>query len=238
MVGQNEDLVWIKGKVITEDDSLSIPLAQVASYKLVQIFACDSIGEFRMTFPKGDSLMITALGFEPKILITDSITIEEDEAYLIPLKRTSYLIRRVDVSGFKEFAEFNNLLKQKRDQQKELDGSIRFKKVTDTLAYTKPTYSSPPPILAAVVQPLSFLYYHTSKSERMKVKSQKILREDKIRSQLTRELVARYIDLEKKELDKFMIYCNINMDLRDQESEESITVKVMDLYQAYQNEEK
>ncbi|MCU4163217.1 hypothetical protein [Carboxylicivirga caseinilyticus] len=231
-VAQQPELIWIHGKVINHSDSIPIPNAQVASFKMVRIFACDSLGEFKSTFPKGDSLMVTALGFEPKVFSRDSLN--NDELVIFDLESKSYMLDKVDVSGFKEFREFTDYLIEEREKQKELEfpSYVPY----DTMAYAKPIYHNKPPILVALFQPINYIYYYTSPSERQKIKSLREVQEDKIRSRLTRNLVHQLTELDGEKLDKFLIYCNTKIHLTEQDNEISITNKVMDLYFHYQQE--
>ncbi len=228
---------WIHARVICINNNQSLPHTQVGSYSRNLMFACDSTGEFRAAFPAGDSLKVLALGYTTRIVHIDSLLKQKSDIKIIELHPIHYQLETVDVTPYTEYSEFRDHLVNEREQQKELDKSLQFKQPTDTLAYQYATYRSKPSVLNAIVNPLSFIYYNTSRSERIKVKAQKRMQEDKIRSRLTKELVHRLTQLENEELDIFLIYCNIKISLTEHDNEASISVKVMNLYQQYLKED-
>lgn len=232
---QDSQLIWTHGKAINQKDSSAVSMAQITSYTLVQTFACDSLGEFKLTLPCNDSIKITALGFEP-ITVKIKSNIPTDSIQLFSLKPITYMIKRVDVSGYQEFRDFKEQLRADREKQKELDPMFKAKTPIDTMAYTYATFKHKPSIITGIFQPISTIYYYTNKSERTRVKNQKLIKEDKIRSRLTRELVEQITKLEDEKLDEFMVYCNLHIKVTSSDNDETITIKVMDLYNQYQIE--
>jgi len=194
------------------------------------------MGTFKVNFPGGDSLKVLALGYISKKIYLDSLLNQDSEIKIIKLQPIHYELDEVNISAFKEFHQFTDKLADIREKQKELDPSFRNNKPFDSLAHARPVYKEKPPIIAAFLQPLSYVYYYTSPKERQRIKSLRQLKEDKIRSRLTRELVQELTSFEGQDLDNFLIYCNVNISLTEGDDETSITNKVMDLYKQYQNE--
>ncbi|MBS2096842.1 peptidase associated/transthyretin-like domain-containing protein [Carboxylicivirga linearis] len=227
---------WIHGRVVDAKSNEPIPNTQVGSYKRSLMFACDSLGTFKVNFPAGDSIKVLALGYISKIIYLDSLLNQDSEIKIIKLQPIHYELDEVNVSAFKEYHQFTDKLVEIREKQKELDPSFRNTKPFDSLAHARPIYNEKPPIIAAIFQPVNFIYYYASPKERQRVKSLKQVQEDKIRSRLTRELVQKITSFEGQELDNFLIYCNLNISLNEGDNETSITNKVMYLYKQYQNE--
>nr|WP_321450181.1 hypothetical protein [uncultured Carboxylicivirga sp.] len=222
---------WIHGKVIDTTNDKPVPNTQVGSYKRSLMFACDSLGEFKANFPGGDSLKVIALGYNSKIFYVDSLLKQDSSIIILSLSPIHYELPTVNVSGFKEFREYTDKLAEIREKQKELEFPSHIP--YDTLAYIQPIYHHKPNILTAIFQPVNFIYYYTSPSERLKVKFLREMKEDKIRSRLTRDLVHQLTLFEGEELDNFLIYCNTKIHLTESDNEISITNKVMDLYMLY-----
>ncbi|MCU4174714.1 hypothetical protein [Carboxylicivirga sp. N1Y90] len=239
-VAQGVDHVWLDGLVINQADSSRLPLTQIASYKLVQIFAADSLGEFFIQVPKGDSLKFMALGFEAKSVLVDDLIDSIAGKTTIALRRTSYMIGQVDINYYKKFSEYQDYLKKMRAKQAELDlflpPEIKLGKGSDVPPDLRPLYRSKPPVLAAFFQPINYIYYHTSKLEKSKIKVLKLMEETIIRELLTVEMMREVSSLEGKELESFIVYCNVNVELNKYDTTETVRVKVMDLFAQYINE--
>lgn len=236
-IAQDGGHVWLDGVVINRADSTRLPYTQIASYKLVQIFAADSLGEFFIQVPKGDSLKLMALGFEPISFLVDDIVDRFDGKLCIAMRRTSYLIGQVDINYYKKFSDYQDYLKKMRAKQAELDlllpPDVKLGKGSDIPPDLRPLYSSKPPVVVAFFQPINFIYYHTSKLEKSKRKVLKLMEESIIRDLLTIDIMREVSGLEGKELERFVVYCNINIELNKYDTTESITVKVMDLFGEY-----
>jgi len=234
--GQSKQ-VWLHGKVVRQLDSMAIPLAQIASFKKVNLFAADSIGEFKVILDGDDRIKVVALGFESRTFYLDSMHIDADEKYLFPLSKTTYQIKQVDINSNKHYNSYMEKLSAMRSKQMEMDlmlpSHIKLGQKPDMPLDDLPTYRSNPGVLTAVFQPVNFLYYYTAKSEKQKRKMMKLLKFEKQRRMMTNEMLAKVSGLSGDELQKFVVYCNANIRFEKKDTELSIKFKVLDLYEEY-----
>ncbi len=238
LVVAQEKQVWLHGKVVSSLDSIPIPLAQLASYKKVNLFAADSIGEFRVILSESDSIKVIALGFEPRVFYLDSLAIDPDQMIYLPLDQATYQIQQVDINFYKAYSGHSARLKELRRQQMEMNlglpADIKLgKMVREVPADIQPVFEKKPPVYAALVHPLSFVHYHTSKSEKRKKKMIKLLKDEKQRNMLSPELIKTISGYKGKELEQFIVYCNANIAFTASDNETSIKYKVIDLLTTY-----
>lgn len=233
--------VWLHGKVVRESDHKAVPLAQVASYKKLNLFAADSAGEFKVILDANDSIKIVSLAFESKVFRLDSMEINADQMYLFPLKQTSYEIKQVDINSNRHYNAYMDKLDAMRAKQEEMDlmlpGDIELGRQPDMPLDDLPTYRSNPHVLKAVFQPANFIYYYTSKTERQKRKMMKLRKYDEQRKMLTVELLEEVSGLKGEKLKEFIIYCNANIKFNKKDTPLSIKYKVIDLFNAFNHEE-
>jgi len=229
--------VWLHGKVVHQADSVSIPLAQIASYQKVNLFAADSVGEFRVILSANDSIKVIALGFEPRVFHLSTMNIHPDEVVLLPLKRASYLIKQVDINFYKGYNDYTSHLKEIRNKQKEMDlhlpAHIQLGRAPEIPPDIQPTFKENPGIVGAIASPLSFMYFHTSKSEKRKRKMVKLMEQNKLRKLLSTDLIKSVSGLEGEELQEFIVYCNANVKFKKNDNETSIKYKVIDLFKVF-----
>ncbi len=199
----SDNLVWVKLSVYDKVNNKPIDGAQVISYKTMLSYVTDSLGQFRNTFNESDSLKIYSLGYDGQTIKVKQFK-QLENGIEIYLNRRTYMIRSVDVPAKKEL-------------HLHLPEDIQLAKKNDTPPPLRSdVFSSKPPIIAAVINPISYAYYFTSKKERRKRKAIQAIRRSKdhdiIRTFFNREIikeVSGYEDGEK--LNKFIIYCNLNI---------------------------
>ncbi len=234
--GQTQQ-VWLHGKVVTRGDERNIPLAQVASYKKMNVFAADSLGEFKIILDANDSIKVFALGFEARIFYLDSLNVDPDQMYVFPLESTSYHIKQVNINSNKHYMDYQDKLKMMRSKQMEmalmLPADIELGRQPDVPVDILPTYKGNPPILAAFFQPANVIYYYTSKTEKQKRKMMKLLKYEKQRQMMTIEMLREVSGYEGAELDSFIVYCNAHIKFSEMDTPLSIKYKVVDLFNEY-----
>jgi hypothetical protein len=233
--------VWLHGKVVRQSDHAVIPLAQIASFKKMNMFAADSDGEFKVILDANDSIKVLALGFESRIFHLDSLHVDADLVYQFPLVQSSYEIKQVDIHSNVHYNNYIDILKAEKQKRQEMDlmlpGDIKLGQKPDIPADIRPDYSGPPPILAAVIQPLSFIDYYTSKTDKRKRQYMELLKTEKQLNLLTNDMMQEVSGLEGEALKTFVIFCNANIKLNNKDTELSIKYKVIDLYNEYKGTE-
>ncbi|TLX77728.1 hypothetical protein E9993_03535 [Labilibacter sediminis] len=225
---KSDSLIWIKGIVIDEQSQLPIGNVQMVSYKTQMLFVANEEGVFRNSFHISDSVKIFGLGFEAKTFkVKDYINC--DTLITVVLSRRSYLIRAVDVAP-------------KRKLALHLPPDIKLAEKNETPpALRNDNFSGKPPVLAAVVSPLSFIHYYTSKSEKRKRAFREELVKHEKQSQINqfynRSVIEKISGYSGASLDSFVVYCNINLKITERHNPVIVKQMISDLYDIYKTKD-
>ncbi|MCW3805244.1 hypothetical protein [Plebeiibacterium marinum] len=224
-----KEQVWVKLIVKDSVDNKTISNAQIVSYESMIIYATDESGVFRGSFNSTDSLKVFGLGYSPTIVHVDMLK-NFPEGKIVHLGRKFYMLGTVDVPSDQELH-----LNMPKD--------INLGKENDIpTALRGDSYNKKPPVLAAVANPLSYVNYYTSKKEREKREMRRVLgqeqEQDKINEFYNRDIVKEVSGYEGEMLDKFMIYCNINIKLSADSNPVLIRMKIAELMEKFEEENK
>jgi len=227
--GSKDSLVVVRLKVWDEINKMPIENIQVISYETTQVFITDEEGSLRSTFSISDSLRINGIGYSPYTLKVSDFVGQEGYRNFY-LERTSIMIREVDVAPHKELALH-------------MPDDIKVGVINETPpALRNDGYSSKPGVVAAVLTPASFAYYHLSKSEKQKRNARKKIAEskeqDKISMLYNREIVAEVSGYEGELLDEFMIYCNVHLKLKSSDNQLLVKQQIVELKKAFEDEKR
>ncbi|MBI9061599.1 MAG: hypothetical protein JEZ14_06395 [Marinilabiliaceae bacterium] len=240
--GQSQQQVWLKGKIINREDSVAVPFAQIASYKKLRMYAADSIGEFTVMLPPDDSIKILALGFEPVVVSIRDFFSNTETPVLFSMVNISYQIQQIDINAFSTYTKYSEDLKAIHTKAQEMDlkmpADIIMGKGSEIPASIRPVFARKPPIIAAFYNPLSYATYFMSNQEKEKRQLVKLFHQDKVWQLLTPEIIQEVSGLEGEKLQQFMIYCNVNIQLTDKDTNASVRSKVMELHMNFINEKK
>ncbi len=219
---------WVKLHIIDNVDNRPIQNAQIVSYETMLFYNSDSAGIFRNTFNVTDSIKVFGMGYDAVVLKIKNIITDEDSVKNVFLSRRSYMIASVDVPAEKEL-------------QLHMPDDIHVNvKNTTPVSIRSDNFTQKPPVLAAVVSPVSYIYYYTSKRERRKRKFRELLQQEKeeqiVNNMYSRELIKEITGYVGKELDKFMVFCNINIKIDSSDNPIIVKQKVLELKEKYETE--
>ncbi|MGQ1787343.1 hypothetical protein [Saccharicrinis sp. GN24d3] len=220
--------VWVKLFVFDKTDDRPIENAQVISYETMQVFATDSMGTFRNVFNPSDSLKVFGLGYEARVVKVARFK-TMSEGMELKLARRTYMIRSVDVPA-------------KQELHLHLPEDIKMRKKSETpMALRSNAFASKPPVLAAVINPVSYVHYYTSKKERRKRNAIKEISkakdQEKINVFFNRDVikdVSRYVEGEK--LNHFIVYCNVNLKVTSRDNPMIVKQRIHDLLKKFESE--
>ncbi len=228
---QNDEknIVWVKLVVKDSVDNKIIENAQIVSYETMIIYATDESGIFRGSFSKTDSLKVFGLGYSPQVLRVNEFNDSIGER-VIHLGRKIYMIGTVDVQSDKEL-------------HLNLPKDIHFGNEDDLPASLKgDSYNKKPPIAAAVVNPLSYVNYYTSKREREKRDMRRVLvqneEQEKVNEIYNRNIVKEVSGYDGEMLDKFMVYCNVNLKVTSESNPILVRMQIAELLEKFEGEYK
>ncbi|WP_066630147.1 hypothetical protein [Labilibacter marinus] len=224
--------IWVKVLVFDKTDDRIIENAQIISYETMQAFSTDTLGTFRNIFNDSDSLKIFSLGY-------DAVTVKVADFKNLPdggeigLTRRTYMIKSVDVQAKQELhlhlPDDIKLAKKSKDDK--------------PLAVRSELFSSKPPVLAAVVNPISFVHYYTSKTERRKRNAIKELaksaEQQKINTFFNRDIIKEVSGYsEGDSLTNFIVYCNVNLKLSSRDNPLIVKQQILELKEKFETDAK
>ncbi|WP_372754778.1 carboxypeptidase-like regulatory domain-containing protein [Labilibaculum sp.] len=243
-----DSIVSISGQVIQSKSLAPIPLATISIKRTRQGTICDSLGVFHLQIQQGDTLRISALGFQglnwgiPFIFNT-----EFPPFFQIKLEDTSYLLDEVDIYALGTWDEFKEAFINSKVEEKDAIN----KTITEQLA----PYNTKEPnivpaqyraksekmgVVDAIFRPTDFLYSKLSNSEKSKKKISKLIRNEsntkKINSKYNADIVSDATGLEGDELEKFMEYAGPHMKVNSNSSEYQVMKQILFLFEKYQKE--
>jgi len=190
-------LVRVKGKVISAGDSAAVPVAHVVYTRNRTATSTNTGGFFSMVMLNVDSLFISAMGFKTKVVKLPRY-FNESNTLTIFLEPVVYLIGEVQVTGEKNRPNMYGIPQGKpSDIPQELRGDA---------------FNEKPPLLAAVLNPLSYWQYFLSNKEKEKrdVREAMALEKNWEMHSLNynKEMVKKLTGLNNQQAEEFMIWFN------------------------------
>lgn len=217
--------IKLKGQVLNIEDELPVPFAFVLNYRTHSGITTDDKGRFTMEMMNVDSLQISSLAFA-KTTVRVPADYNEMNTLIIYAKPNVFALPGVNVQGQK--------------QKFEMEGLPTGKKVDIEPQLRGDAYNSKPPILAAFFNPVSFLQYYVSKSEREKRETRKAIITEKkweILSQFyKKDLVMELTGLNDQEADNFMLYINSKGLLSHMSTEYDVRAVIREQFKIYRQE--
>lgn len=217
--------IRLKAQVLNLGDESPVPYAYVLNFRTHGGVTTDEQGRFTMDMLNIDSLAISSIGFT-KTIVHIPAKYNEMNVLILYAKPVRFELPQVDVSGERKKVNMDGVpMGKKLDIDPELRGDA---------------YNKKPPIIAALVNPASFLQYHLSKSEREKRDTRKAIVTEKqweILSQYyTKDLVMKLTHLSDTDADDFMIYINSKGLLSHMSTEYDVRNTIKEQYKIYRAE--
>lgn len=221
--GQQVELyvVNIKGVITSATLGEPLPYAQVINQRVHGGTYSDINGNFSISMLTEDTLLIRSMGF-----IDYFFTVKEfppKALYEIKMTPKSYQLKEVTVMD-------NSRLKKNL-------GLPDFEPIDIPTELRSNTFNEKPSLLAAFLNPVSYLTYHLDAGEKNKRETLKAIQNgkewDEFSTFYNMENIKRLTGLEGDEADAFMIYCNLNNRLPYNASQIEIEFQIMDLFFKY-----
>ncbi len=223
--------VWVQLYVFDADEHRVMENVQVISFQTMLVYLTDSLGSVRGNFNETDSLKISGMGFQPITVKVASFKNKEN-GRMVFLSRQTIMLRAVDIQA-------------ERDVNLYMPDDINMGKGDEDdvpVSLRGSDYSKRPSVLHAAVNPVGFAHYYLSKTERQKRKSMKELiadeKQQKINKIFNRDIVASVTGYKDEELDDFMLYCNLHLEVTEESNPIIVQQDVLDLSVKYEKEKK
>ena len=227
-IAQTDQYIWISGYVVDSATLSPVPYANIASFSQRQLYAADSKGHFYIQLPRQDSIKIVVIGYGTKVFRLDAFDENADDVFIFPLSRTSIMLKNIDINLKRGFIENAPASSMSLMENLHLPSDIiPYDKSKDLIpASYKPIFKYKPPVAAFFFHPVSYVSYFTTKSEKSKRKMVKVLKEEKSRHLMSRNLIKEVSGLDGDSLNEFIIFCNKNIKLLPEETIFSVRKKV------------
>jgi len=216
-----EDLVTITGQTVDSSSGEGLSNVQVLNFRVHGGTMTDSNGKFSIQADPSDTLSFKLLGYEErKIPVKELMNDKADQK--IALKVIRYQIPEVQVQG-KGILHLNLGLGGKENP---LPSELRSE-----------DFASKPNLLSAVFNPLAFMHYKLSKSEKEKRTTLAAIYSERDWQILSlvynKDIIQKMTSLTGDDLDDFMAYCNAYSDFKANATTYEVQKKIKDLFAEY-----
>ncbi|MFY9244105.1 MAG: carboxypeptidase-like regulatory domain-containing protein [Polaribacter sp.] len=223
----------LKGQVIHADNNRVLSAAHVLNLNTVQGTITNEKGYFELPTRVNDTILVSYLGFSSiKLKITnDLLKGNELEIALFekPEEVKEVVIKSTQLIGVLEIDV--KMVPKDRFTRIHING------LPQTYEVGKPekkNFSSP---IAALFQPVDFLYNHFGKKPKQLKKLQKLKKEDDLRKMLSgkfdREVMMEYLEMDRQELTELLTDCNYSDYFIKKASDLQMIEAVLDCYENY-----
>ena len=217
-------IVYIRGKVVEAETGEPVSFAHVVNPATHSGTTTNVDGMFSIRMSTEDTLIIKAVGYVDEELFISEFP--PKQLYEIVLKPVRFLIDEVTVTENLNMRERLGLPDaEPLDIPVELRGDA---------------FNEKPPWYTALVSPLSFAQYYTSKKEKQKREIRIIIQNNEEWMQFSKyfnlENIERLTGLQGKQADEFMLYCNINNRLPWFAGQMEIEFQIMDFFFKWKKE--
>ena len=198
---ENDSLLYFSGNIVSSEGDYPVALAHIINLDQHWMVKADTTGFFRIWAEPGDTLHISAIGFEYLEYIINNVNI--DSTVQISLKNRSYEIPEVSITSLGSYKQFKYKVLNLELPETGINPQVEklFKHVDFPLE-AKPVITSP----------ASLIYYFFSKDAKELKKYFEIIENQAKVNELDRRynvhIVQNLTGLQGIEARKFMEFCN------------------------------
>jgi hypothetical protein len=217
-------LVNLKARIINSADSTAVPYATIINNRNRSGTITNNDGFFSMDVLNIDSLIITSVGYQRKVLYIPHNYMGY-ETLTFTMNPISYAVREVDVTGEKPKVAGDLGTGKPVDLPMELRGDA---------------FNERPPLLAALLNPISYWNYYLSGREREKRDVREAMALQKyweMHSQnYNKEMVMKLTGLHETAADTFMMWFNSQNVLPYTSTEYEVRASIKYFFEKYKEE--
>ncbi|AUC84368.1 TonB-dependent receptor [Polaribacter sp. ALD11] len=223
----------LKGQIIHAENKSALSAAHVLNLNTVTGTITNDKGFFELPTKLNDTILVSYLGYSSiKLKITNDLL--KGNELEIALYEKPEEIREVVIRSTKLIGVLEIDIKQ---VPKDRFTRIHINGLPQTYEVGKPkskSFSSP---IAALFQPVDFLYNLFGKKPKQLKKLQKLKKEDDLRKMLAgkfdREVMMEYLDMDRQELSELLTDCNYSDYFIKKASDLQMIEAVLDCYENY-----
>lgn len=201
----------LSGKAYDKHNQRNIPYAHIINRSTISGTISDSAGVFRIHAEPGDTLFVSAMGYQFDIVTIDSV--KNDTSFKVFLVPRAYMLPEVVIYELDTYEKFQKRFAtvQVEDDRYHVPGLPHLKPGGVPLLRDTNYIRSP---IFALNSPVSFLYYNLSRKERNKRKYYQILQKDQkaqqARQRYTDDLLIEITGINEEEIDEFLRFCDFD----------------------------
>ncbi len=235
MLSQNDSLTVknLKGQIIHATTKKYLSAAHILNLNTVEGTITNDNGYFEIPTRINDTVLVSYLGYASiKLRITNDLL--KGNELLIALYEKPEEIKEVVIKSTKLIGVLEIDVKQ---VPKDRFTRIKINGLPQTYEVGKPKvkdFSSP---LAALFQPVDFLYNLFGKKPKQLRKLKKLKQEDDLRKMLAgkfdREVMMEYLQMDSKELAELLVNCDYSEYFIRKASDLQVIEAVLDCYENY-----
>ena len=219
-------IVRLKGRIINAADSSAVPYANIINNRTHSGTITNADGYFSMEILNIDSLELTSVGFQKKI-----IKIPPDysgqELLTFRMNPVNYLVGEVEVTGDKSQAGEGLGTGKPTEIPPELRGDA---------------FNEKPPVIAAIFNPISYWQYYLSRREREKREVREAMMLEKNwemhSKNYNKEVVMKLTGLNEPQADTFMVWFNAQNVLPYTATEYEVRTAIKEYFKIYKAQKK
>jgi len=223
----------LKGQVIEAETKKFLSAANILNLNSVVGTITNENGDFQITAKVNDTIIVSYVGYSSiKLKVTNDLL--KGNELVIGLYEKAEEIREVVIRSTKLIGVLEVDVKQVPQDK---FTRIRINGVPQTYEIGKPKpkdFSSP---VAALFQPVDFLYNMFGKKPNQLKKLQKLKTEDNLRKLMAgkfdREVMMEYLDMDRQELSELLDDCNYSEYFIKKASDLQMIEAVLDCYENY-----
>ncbi|MDT7831866.1 carboxypeptidase-like regulatory domain-containing protein [Flavobacteriaceae bacterium S356] len=223
----------VKGQVVDALSKKALSAAHILNLNSVVGTITNDTGLFDISAKANDTIIVSYLGYSSiKIKITNDLL--KGNELLIELYEKAEEVKEVIIKSTKLIGVLEIDVKQ---VPKDRFTRIRINGLPQTYEVGKPkgrNFRSP---IAALFQPVDFLYSHFGKKPKQLKKLQKIKKEDNLRKimagKFDREVMMEYLEMDRQELMELIADCNYSDYFTKKASDLQMIEAILDCYENY-----
>ena len=223
----------LKGQIVHADSKRTLSAAHILNLNTVEGTITNDKGYFELPTRANDTILVSYLGFASiKLKITNDLL--KGNELVIALYEKPEEIREVVIKSTKLIGVLEIDIKQ---VPKDRFTRIHINGLPQTYEVGKPKgkdFSSP---LAALFQPVDFLYNLFGKKPNQLKKLQKLKKKDDLRKMLAgkfdREVMMEYLEMDRQELSELLSDCNYSEYFIKKASDLQMIEAILDCYENY-----
>jgi len=232
-LGFSQTNTKLKGQIVNAQDNKALSAAHVLNLNSVVGTITNQNGSFEISTIANDTILISYLGFQSiKLKVTNDLL--KGNELVIALLEKDNEIKEVVIRSTKLIGVLEIDVKQ---VPKDRFTRIRINGLPQTYEVGKAVSQNLNSPVAALFQPVDFLYNLFGKKPNQLKKLQKLKKEDDLRKILSgkfdREVMMEYLQMDKQELSKLLVDCNYSDYFIKKASDLQMIEAVLDCYENY-----